>query len=100
MQWPYPAGKTSTETSRLYEDGVFQTEGGRARLFPVEWEPFPEQPRRAGLLFCAAAIFAGAALLLVPGSTWRVRWNVKTADRAGVFCIRGLIWNRQGIAYD
>jgi len=29
---------------RLYEDGRFPTEDGKARLFPVEWQPFPEQP--------------------------------------------------------
>ena len=35
---------TETSTSRLYTDGKFETEDGRARLLPVEWEPFPEQP--------------------------------------------------------
>jgi anaerobic selenocysteine-containing dehydrogenase len=44
MQWPYPAGTTAVETSRLYTDGQFQTNDGKARLFCVEWEPFPEQP--------------------------------------------------------
>jgi anaerobic selenocysteine-containing dehydrogenase len=61
MQWPFPArldagdreAATSGSTAipiaaaaarRLYEDGVFETEDGRARLIPVEWEPFPEQP--------------------------------------------------------
>ena len=72
IQWPFPASATladavanavdagdtsapdgaalrstvlrSTATRRLYEDGVFQTDDGRARLIPVEWEPFPEQP--------------------------------------------------------
>lgn len=29
---------------RLYGDGRFQTEDGKARLLPVEWEPFPEAP--------------------------------------------------------
>ena len=28
----------------MYTDGRFQTDDGRARLIPVEWEPFPEQP--------------------------------------------------------
>jgi predicted molibdopterin-dependent oxidoreductase YjgC len=32
------------KTTRLYSDGEFPTEDGRARLFCVEWEPFPEQP--------------------------------------------------------
>jgi assimilatory nitrate reductase catalytic subunit len=44
VQWPFPAGATETSTSRLYSDGKFQTEDARARLLPVEWEPFPEQP--------------------------------------------------------
>jgi anaerobic selenocysteine-containing dehydrogenase len=35
LQWGGP---------RLYEDGQFQTEDGKARLFAVEWRPFPEQP--------------------------------------------------------
>jgi len=30
--------------SRLYEDGRFPTEDGRAKFFAVECEPFPEQP--------------------------------------------------------
>jgi anaerobic selenocysteine-containing dehydrogenase len=45
LQWPYPAGAGSPrEARRLYTDGQFQTEDGRARLIPVHWEPFPEQP--------------------------------------------------------
>jgi assimilatory nitrate reductase catalytic subunit len=44
IQWPFPAGTTEVTTSRLYADGKFQTEDGKARLLPVEWEPFPEQP--------------------------------------------------------
>ncbi len=45
IQWPYPAGATDpAATRRLYTDGVFQTADGRARLIPVTWEPFPEQP--------------------------------------------------------
>jgi assimilatory nitrate reductase catalytic subunit len=45
LQWPCttdepdPAG-----VRRLYDDGVFETEDGRARLLPTAWEPFPEQP--------------------------------------------------------
>jgi assimilatory nitrate reductase catalytic subunit len=31
---------------RLYTDGEFATPDGRARLFPIEWEPFPGQPGR------------------------------------------------------
>ena len=31
-------------TRRLYADGQFETADGRAKLLPVAWEPFPEQP--------------------------------------------------------
>ncbi len=45
IQWPYPAGATDAAgTRRLYTDGRFQTDDGKARLIPVKWEPFPEQP--------------------------------------------------------
>ncbi len=48
IQWPYPAGHAdAAETRRLYTDGRFQTEDGKARLLPVTWEPFPEQPTSA-----------------------------------------------------
>lgn len=44
IQWPYPADATEVKTSRLYSDGHFSTEDGKARLICVDWEPFPEQP--------------------------------------------------------
>ncbi|HXH24831.1 MAG TPA: molybdopterin oxidoreductase family protein, partial [Vicinamibacterales bacterium] len=45
VQWPLPAGATDPAgTRRLYTDGTFQTEDGKARLLPTAWEPFPEQP--------------------------------------------------------
>ncbi|PYR88322.1 MAG: molybdopterin oxidoreductase [Acidobacteria bacterium] len=45
IQWPFSAGDSDPDRSRrLYVDGRFQTEDGRARLIPVSWEPFPEQP--------------------------------------------------------
>lgn len=45
LQWPYPDGAGDpAHTRRLYTDGRFATEDGRACLIPVEWEPFPEQP--------------------------------------------------------
>jgi assimilatory nitrate reductase catalytic subunit len=45
IQWPFPSGATDPgDTRRLYTDGRFPTEDGRARLIPVTWEPFPEQP--------------------------------------------------------
>ncbi|MEO7192443.1 MAG: nitrate reductase [Vicinamibacterales bacterium] len=45
IQWPFPAGASAPgATRRLYDDGQFETEDGRAQLLPVTWEPFPEQP--------------------------------------------------------
>jgi anaerobic selenocysteine-containing dehydrogenase len=45
IQWPFPEGATdAAATRRLYEDGEFETSDGKARLLPVTWEPFPEQP--------------------------------------------------------
>src|SRR4030095_11280355 len=45
IQWPYPSRTTDpAATRRLYTDGRFQTEDGRARLLAVDWAPFPEQP--------------------------------------------------------
>ncbi|MEO7144831.1 MAG: molybdopterin-dependent oxidoreductase [Bryobacteraceae bacterium] len=43
MQWPFPEG-AARGVKRLYEDGRFPTADGRARLYPIEWEPHPEQP--------------------------------------------------------
>jgi assimilatory nitrate reductase catalytic subunit len=43
--WPFRDGDSDPAASRrLYTDGIFQTESGRARLIPTAWEPFPEQP--------------------------------------------------------
>ncbi|MGH9258162.1 MAG: molybdopterin oxidoreductase family protein, partial [Vicinamibacterales bacterium] len=45
LQWPCPAGADNPrQTKRLYGDGRFPTEDGRARLIPTAWEPFPEPP--------------------------------------------------------
>ena len=44
IQWPFPEGSTEVKTTRLYEDGIFPTEDGKAKLICVEWKPFPEQP--------------------------------------------------------
>jgi assimilatory nitrate reductase catalytic subunit len=46
MQWPFPEGATEISTTRLYADGHFATEDGKARLFCIEWTSFPEQPTR------------------------------------------------------
>jgi assimilatory nitrate reductase catalytic subunit len=53
VQWPFTEDDAARlngkrpATSRLYADGQFQTESGKAKLWPVEWEPFPEQPSEA-----------------------------------------------------
>jgi anaerobic selenocysteine-containing dehydrogenase len=48
IQWPYPAGAThAAGTRRLYSEGRFQTDDGKARLIPTNWEPFPEPPTPA-----------------------------------------------------
>ncbi|MGB0064196.1 MAG: nitrate reductase [Terracidiphilus sp.] len=46
IQWPYPMGTNSVASAsrRLYSNGRFETEDGRARLLPTQWAPFPEQP--------------------------------------------------------
>ncbi len=46
VQWPFAKGEKEVRTSRLYSDGNYPTEDGRAKLLCVEWEPFPEQPTR------------------------------------------------------
>ena len=53
IQWPFTsndADRTNGRrpaTTRLYADGRFETPDGRAKLFAVEWEPYPEQPSKA-----------------------------------------------------
>ncbi len=46
IQWPFPQGTSVQQAGarRLYTDGTFQTDDGRARLLPTQWAPFPEQP--------------------------------------------------------
>ena len=46
IQWPFPQGTSVKQAGarRLYTDGTFQTDDGRARLLPTQWAPFPEQP--------------------------------------------------------
>ncbi len=46
LQWPFPAGTEQVRTARLYADGGFKTPDGRAKLFCVDWKPYPEQPNR------------------------------------------------------
>ena len=48
LQWPFPDGATNpARATRLYAEGRFETDDGRARLIPTAWEPFPEQPDEA-----------------------------------------------------
>jgi assimilatory nitrate reductase catalytic subunit len=46
IQWPFPEGSSLVKATRLYENGNFATEDGRARLFCIDWTPFPEQPNQ------------------------------------------------------
>ncbi|MGH9188113.1 MAG: molybdopterin oxidoreductase family protein, partial [Acidimicrobiales bacterium] len=45
VQWPCPSGD-DTGQERLYEDGVFPTTDGRARLHCVTPQPVADRPRR------------------------------------------------------
>ena len=53
IQWPFTAEQAKQVNgdrpppTRLYADGKFQTPDGKAKLFAVEWEPYPEQPSEA-----------------------------------------------------
>jgi assimilatory nitrate reductase catalytic subunit len=50
VQWPFTADDAARvngeppASSRLYADGRFPAANGKAKLWAVEWEPFPEQP--------------------------------------------------------
>ncbi len=46
VQWPYPEGsaRDPRESFPLYQDGIFQTEDGRAKFWVVENEAPPESP--------------------------------------------------------
>jgi anaerobic selenocysteine-containing dehydrogenase len=44
LQWPFPEGASDATPSRLYGDGRFEHEDGKARLFPIDWQPYPDQP--------------------------------------------------------
>jgi anaerobic selenocysteine-containing dehydrogenase len=46
IQWPFPDGATEVKTTRLYGDGNFPTQDGKAKLHCIEWTPFPEQPNQ------------------------------------------------------
>lgn len=45
IQWPFPEGASDPQAiRRLYADGCFPTETGRAQFFRIDWKPWPEQP--------------------------------------------------------
>jgi assimilatory nitrate reductase catalytic subunit len=66
IQWPFPEGGESA--ARLYTDGNFQTEDGRAKLICADWKPFPEQPNK------------GYPLVLNTGRTVE-HWHTRTKTR-------------------
>ncbi|MGO8920210.1 MAG: molybdopterin-dependent oxidoreductase [Stellaceae bacterium] len=42
--WPAPRGASRARDGRLFHDGGFATEDGRARLVPIRWRPPAEAP--------------------------------------------------------
>jgi len=49
IQWPYRGAEIDGDPKtvrRLYSDGQFKTDDGKARLLPTKWEAFPEPPNR------------------------------------------------------
>ena len=46
IQWPFPDGSSQVRTTRLYESGNFPSEDRKAKLFCIDWAPFPEQPNQ------------------------------------------------------
>ena len=112
IQWPCPEDRPlGTAVRRLYADGVFQTDDGKARLIPTEWEPFPEQPRpgfplilntgrtvehwhtrtKTGRVPILDWLSPSAWVEVNPRDAQRV--NVKPSDRVDVVSQRGRIRN-------
>lgn len=46
VQWPHRAGDDPSVVKRLYADGQFETADGKAKLWCIDWQPFPEQPTK------------------------------------------------------
>ncbi len=46
IQWPFEEGskRSPKESVRLYSDGQFQTDDGRAKLWPIDWKAPSETP--------------------------------------------------------
>lgn len=111
IQWPFPEDACSivSESRRLYSDGIFQTEDGRARLLPTRWEPFPEQPNtefplilntgrtvehwhtrtKTGAISILQRMSPRAWLEMNPRDADRL--NLKTHDRVEVISARGRV---------
>lgn len=43
IQWPFPEGKKNVKTTRLYTNGIFETEDGKAKLWCVTPKEMPEK---------------------------------------------------------
>ncbi|MGI4950892.1 MAG: molybdopterin-dependent oxidoreductase [Janthinobacterium lividum] len=50
QQWPLPADRRASQGGRLFAQGGFPTEDGRARIVPTSWRP-PASPRSARFPF-------------------------------------------------
>ena len=44
LQWPFPEGRTDVSPSRLYADGRYEHDNGKARLIAADCQPFPDAP--------------------------------------------------------
>jgi anaerobic selenocysteine-containing dehydrogenase len=44
LQWPFPEGCTDVSPSRLYANGHYEHDNGKARLIAVDCQPFPDPP--------------------------------------------------------
>jgi len=70
IQWPFPqAGPDRCSERRLFADGQFYTEDGRAKFLSAEPRPLPEQP-------CAEY-----PLLLLTGRGSSSQWHTQTRTR-------------------
>ncbi len=70
IQWPYPLGaKFTTNQRRLFEDGVFFTDDGRAKFFYADPRPLPEPTTPA------------YPLLLLTGRGNSCQWHTQTRTK-------------------
>lgn len=111
IQWPYKANSHDdpADTRRLYANGMFETEDGRARLIPTHWSPFPEQPSaefpfvlntgrtvehwhtrtKTGAISILQQLSPRAWLEMNPSDAGRL--NLKPHDRVDVVSARGRV---------